>query len=259
VSRLPAIVWYGFAAAAIVFMLAPLVVLIMFCFSDSPLLAFPITGLTLDWFGALLARPGLLKAFTNSLIVTATVGVVSTVAGTLTAIGLAGVRSLGASGFTAALTVPVMVPPLMLGIMLLSYFTNWLGIRLGLHTVILAHLVFTQPFVILIVGARMASFDFAAVDSARDLGASSLRAFLTVTLPIVRPSIVGASLIGMALSLDDFVVTFFTIGGGSTLSTYMWGMLRRGVDPTINVMAVMVMSLSIGASVLGLRATRYRG
>jgi spermidine/putrescine transport system permease protein len=105
----------------------------------------------------------------------------------------------------------------------------------------------------------MASFDFAAVDSARDLGASRWAALVTVTLPIIRSSVVGAALIAMALSLDDFVVTFFTIGGGSTLPTYMWGMLRRGVDPTINVIAVLIMSLSIGASIIALRITRYRG
>lgn len=177
----------------------------------------------------------------------------------MTALGLATMRSSKSGTFLGALTIPVMVPPLMLAIMLLSYYTNWLDLRLGLHTVILSHLVFTQPFVILIVNARMVSFDFSAVDSARDLGASGMTAFFTVTLPIVRSSVVGAALIAMALSLDDFLVTFFTIGGGSTLPTYMWGMLRRGVDPTINVIAVLIMLLSIGASVIGLRATRYRG
>jgi spermidine/putrescine transport system permease protein len=107
--------------------------------------------------------------------------------------------------------------------------------------------------------ARMANFDFAALDSARDLGASRLRAFFSVTLPIIRPSVVGAALIAMALSLDDFVVTLFTIGGGSTLPIFMWGMLRKGVDPTINVIAVILMLLSVAVSILGLRITRYRG
>jgi spermidine/putrescine transport system permease protein len=94
--------------------------------------------------------------------------------------------------------------------------------------VIIGHLVFTQPIVILIVYARMAAFDYATVNSARDLGASALTAFLTITLPIIRPTIVGAALVAMALSIDDFVLTFFTIGGGSTLPIYMMGLMRRG-------------------------------
>ena len=90
--------------------------------------------------------------------------------------------------------------------------------KLGLLTVILAHLLFTQPFVILVVYARMVSFDYAVVESARDLGASPLKAFFTVTLPIIRPTVIGAALIAAALSLDDFVITFFNIGGGNTLA-----------------------------------------
>ncbi len=158
-----------------------------------------------------------------------------------------------------AVIIPIMAPPLLLGVALLTFYSTWLNLNLGLPTVILSHLVFTQPFVILVVGARMASFDHAAVESARDLGAGPLRAFLDVTLPIISPSVVGGALIAMALSLDDFLITFFTIGGSNTLPTFMWGMLRKGVDPSINVVATIVMLLSIGTTVLGLRITKYKG
>jgi len=251
--------WRVFAGTVVVFMLSPLVILVVFAFNDSALLSLPMTGFSLRWVEAVLEKPEFFRAFKNSLVVTGTVGVASTVIGTMTAMGLVRLRASVASAVMAALTVPVMVPPLMLGILFLSYYTQWLGLRLGLHTVILSHLVFTQPFVILIVNARMASFDFATIDSARDLGASSLQAFLTITLPIIRSSILGAALISMALSLDDFLVTFFTIGGGNTLPTFMWGMLRKGVDPSINVIAVMIMLLSVGVCLVGLRVTRYRG
>ena len=253
------IVWYLFAALAVTFMLSPLVILVIFCFNDSPLLSFPITGLSLKWIGAVLDQHEFYIALKHSLIVTLSVGVVSTIVGTMAAMGLARLRRNFAASAITALAVPVMVPPLMLGIMFLSYYTTWLDMRLGLHTVIISQLVFTQPFVILIVSARMASFDFAAIDSARDLGASASKAFFTVTLPIIRATVVGAALIAMALSLDDFLVTFFTIGGGNTLPIFMWGMLRRGVDPSINVVAVMLMLFSIGVSLIGLRVTRYRG
>jgi spermidine/putrescine transport system permease protein len=258
-TRLSTLSWNVFALLTVAFMLSPLVILVIFCFSESKLLAFPITGISLRWISELFTRPGLGTAFTNSMIVTACVGITSTVVGTMAAMALARMRTSVSSALMAVLTVPIMVPPLMMAIMLLTYFTSWLHLRLGLHTVILSHLIFTQPFVILIVNARMASFDYAAIDSARDLGASAGAAFTTVTLPIVRSSVVGAALIAMALSLDDFVVTFFTIGGGSTLPTYMWGMLRRGVDPTVNVIAVLIMSLSVGVSLIAFYITRYRG
>jgi spermidine/putrescine transport system permease protein len=258
-TKLPTALWYGFAGLAIAFMLSPLFILVVFCFNDSPLLSFPLTGFTLKWINAVFDRPQFVQAFKNSLIVTATVGVVSTLIGTMAAIGLARLRSRVASPIMWGLTVPFMVPPLMLGIMFLSYYTIWFELRLGLTTVVLSHLVFTQPFVILIVSARMANFDYAVVESALDLGASSLKAFSSVTLPLVSSSIVGAAMIAMALSLDDFLITFFTIGGNNTLPTFMWGMLRRGVDPSINVVAGIILLLSIGISLIGFRITRYHG
>jgi spermidine/putrescine transport system permease protein len=258
-SSLDKITWYGFAGVTVAFMLSPLVILILFCFSEGALLSFPITGLSFRWFETLFAREQFWGALENSLIVTGSVGFVSTVVGTMTAMGLARMRANISFLVMSVLTVPIMVPPLMLGIVFLSYYTTWLEIRLSLHTVIMAHIVFTQPFVILIVNARMAGFDFAALDSAQDLGASRIYAFFTITLPIIRSSILGAALIAMALSLDDFLVTFFTIGGGNTLPIFMWGMLRKGVDPSINIVAVILMLLSIGVSLIGLRVTRYRG
>ncbi|NRG17749.1 ABC transporter permease [Rhizobiales bacterium] len=252
-------IWTGFATLTVLFMMSPLAVLVLFCFSESPLLSFPIQGWTLHWFFAAFDRPGFFTAFQNSLIVTACVGAVSTVIGTLAALSLSRMNRRAAGSLMALLTLPLMAPPLLLGIALLTFYTSWVDVPLGLHTVIASHLVFTQPFVILVVSARMLSFDFATIDSARDLGASPLQAFFQITLPIVSPSILGGALIAMALSLDDFLVTFFTIGGNNTLPTFMWGMLRRGVDPSINVVAVLIMALSLGATVLGFRITRYRG
>jgi len=249
--------WWSFASLVVAFMLSPIVILMVFAFNRGELLSFPMTGFSFRWFADVFTRPEFVAAFENSLIVSTTVGMTATVVGTMAAMGLARLRVSISAGIMTALTVPLMVPPLMLGVMLLSYYTQWLGLRLGLSTVIISHLVFTQPFVILIVSSRMAAFDFAVVDSARDLGASSLRTFFTITLPIIASSILGAALIAMAMSMDDFLVTFFTIGGGNTLPTYMWGMLRRGVDPSINVVAVLLMLFSISASLIGFRITRY--
>jgi spermidine/putrescine transport system permease protein len=126
-------------------------------------------------------------------------------------------------------------------------------------TVILSHLLFTQPFVILIVHARMVNFDPRVVESARDLGATPLQAFFTVTLPIIRPVVIGAALIAMALSIDDFIITFFTIGTGNTLPTLVWGMIRTGLTPAVNAIGTLILLLTIGSTVIALQLTRYRG
>ena len=130
---------------------------------------------------------------------------------------------------------------------------------LGIPAVILGHLVIVVPFVVAIVYARLAAFDWSLVESAQDLGASSLGAFFTITLPIIQPTIVGAGLIALALSLDDFVITFFTIGSGNTLPTMVWGMVRTSLDPSINAMATLLILLSIGSTALALAVSKYRG
>ena len=251
-------VWRIFAAACCVFMISPLLILIMFCFSDKSVISFPIEGLTLDWWETLFSRSEFWKSLRNSAIVTGTVGGVTTLFGTMAAFSFARMRPQVAGISIAILTLPVMLPPLVLALTLLSFFSS-LDIRLGLQTVILGHLVFTQPFVILVVHARMARFDYAIVNSARDLGASPFKAFNSVTLPLIRPTIIGAAMIAMALSLDDFIITFFTIGGGNTLPTFLWGMLRKGANPQINIVGFLLMTLTICASLIAFRVTRYRG
>jgi len=250
--------WRVFLCGMVVFMISPLLILFLFSFSKSSLLSLPITGLTFDWFAKVFAENQFWASLENSLIVTGSVGAISTVIGTMAAFGLSRMKR-GAAGIGLILfTLPVMVPPLVLGVMSLTYFSS-IGVKLGLQTVILAHLTFTQPLVIMIVYSRMATFDYTTIRSARDLGASHFQAFLTITLPIIQPTLIGAALIAMALSLDDFLVTFFTIGGGNTLPTLLWGMLRKIVDPTINVVAVVLMTLTISVSVIALWLTRYRG
>jgi spermidine/putrescine transport system permease protein len=158
-----------------------------------------------------------------------------------------------------ALSLPMMLPALIIGIALLSYFVRLLAMRLGLAAVILGQLVVVQPFVIAILYARLQAFDWSVVDSARDLGASPSHAFFTITLPMIQPTIVGATLIALAISLDDFVITFFTIGSGNTLPTMVWGLVRTSLDPTINALATLLIAFSIGSTALALRFSRYRG
>lgn len=251
--------WRGFGGAVMLFMLAPLALVVLFSFGKSALTAFPMGGLTFHWYRALAANDSFWPAFRNSLIVAGAVGLSATVIGTMAALALARLPPRLGNAVMLWLGFPVMLPALVIGVSLLSWFVRVLGIELSLLTVVLGHLVITQPFVILIVHARMATFDYAAVDSARDLGASPLVAFFTVTLPIVRATVVGAALIVMSFSLDDFIVTFFTIGGDNTLPTLVWGMVRTSLDPTINANATILITLTIGCALVALRVSRYRG
>jgi spermidine/putrescine transport system permease protein len=252
------LVWQIGAGAILFYMVSPIFLLVLFAFSSKSIISFPIEGLTLSWFYKLFGNPVFWISLKNSLIVTAITGFVSTIVGTMAASALIHLPPRTVGMVTAALALPVMLPPLVLAVALSNYYGG-LGVPFGLPTVIIGHLVFTQPFVILIVHARLAGFDYRIVNSARDLGASPLKAFFTITLPVIRPTILGAALVAMALSLDDFILTFFTIGGGSTLPIYMWGLMRKGVNPQINVASLVLITMTIGISLLALRATKYRG
>jgi spermidine/putrescine transport system permease protein len=251
--------WRGFGLAVVLFMLLPLFLVVLFSFNQSALTSLPITGLTLSWYERLFEHRSFWPALKNSLIIGFTVAVCSVAIGTLAAMALSTMKPKRASLIMNALSLPVMLPALIIGIALLCYFVRFLDVRLSLLTVILGHLVIAQPFVILIVYARMATFNHSVVDSARDLGATRWTAFRTVTLPIIRPTIIGAALIALSLSLDDFVITFFTIGGGNTLPTLVWGLVRTSLDPTINAIATLLIALSIGSTVIALQLSRYRG
>ena len=251
--------WRLFALVTALFLGLPLALVILFSFNESALTSLPLTGFTFEWYVRLFARGAFWPALWNSLGVAAAVGLLSIVAGTLAALALSRMAPARAAAVINGLSIPMMLPALIIGVALMSCFVRLLHVPLGLGTVVLGHLVIAQPFVVLIVFARMATFDWMVVESARDLGASPLRAFLTVTLPIIRPTIVGAGLIALSISLDDFVIAFFTIGGGNTLPTLVWGMVRTSLDPTINAIATLLIVLSIGSTVVALVLSRYRG
>jgi len=256
-SRAARLAWLVFGGATVAFMLSPLLLLVLFSFGRNELATFPMEGLTLEWYAKLFANDDFRVALKNSAIVSLSVGAVSIVVGLLSALAVASLSRRRAGPLLAVAAVPLMMPPLVLGLALLSAFSVF-HLPLGLSTVVPGQVVYIQPFVILVVYARMADFDVRLLDSARDLGASPLQAFFTVTLPIIRPTVIGAALIAMAISLDEFIITYYTIGGGLTLPTLIWGMLRRAVDPSVNALATLILLATVGATMLAIRATRYR-
>ncbi|MDZ7840395.1 MAG: ABC transporter permease [Gammaproteobacteria bacterium] len=250
--------WFVFTLCVVVFLIAPLLLLVLFSFGENRLTTFPMGGLTLSWYEKVIDWSSFWSAFENSAWVSGSVGAVSTITGTLFALFLLRMRARWAVPMLIAFSFPLMIPPLVIGFALLSSYTQ-VGFDLGLLSVIFAHLVITQPFVILVVYTRLLGFDFAMVDAARDCGARPVRIFFTVILPQIRNSVIGAALIAAALSLDDFIITFFTIGGGNTLSTLIWGMLRTTIDPGINVVGTFIILLTVGMTLVALWVTRYRG
>jgi spermidine/putrescine transport system permease protein len=242
----------------VLLMAPPLALVILFSFGSGVVMTFPVEGWTLDWYRALLARDDFWGALRNSLIVTGSVGAGATAIGTLAAMAIARMPPRRSAGAFLLFGLPMMMPPLVLALATLALFSA-LGVQLSLLTVTLAHLTFTTPFVILIVTARLRDLDPAMADSARDLGASPWTVFRTVTFPLIRPTLFGAALIAMSLSLDDFIITFFLIGGGNTLPTLVWGMLRTGIDPSINALGTLILCMTLGTAALALHLTRFRG
>lgn len=251
--------WRLLLGLTLAFMLLPLGLVVLFSVGSNALIGFPMGEFTLDWYRDLRADAGFRAAFWTSLAVAGATALLATLTGTLAALGLARASPRLAAVALSILMVPVLLPPLVVAIAIVVFVVRGLGLSLGLPVVILSHVLVTQPFVILIVLARLARFDFASVEAARDCGATPLQAFRMVTLPQIAPALVGAGLIAAAISLDDFVIASFTIGGGNTVSTFVWGMMRTTLDPSINATATLLLALTVAAAGLALRLTRYRG
>ncbi|HEY4102077.1 MAG TPA: ABC transporter permease [Gemmatimonadales bacterium] len=230
----------------------PLVLLIAWSFNASPSGA-RWTHATLGWYRALWHRADLLAALRTSLIVAVVATTVATVIGTLGALALgrsSGRRTQFVEGF---LLFPIVTPEVVAGISLLILFAA-AGIRLGLATVIIAHTTFCVPFTMLVILARLRGMDRTLEDAALSLGADEFTAFRRVTLPLLMPGIVSAALLAFTLSFDDFIITFFTAGPGtSTLPLVVYGMVRRTVEPTVNALSAL---LVIGTTVLLIVAQR---
>ncbi len=123
----------------------------------------------------------------------------------------------------------------------MAVFFSAIGNQQGLFNTAIGHAIVSLPFVILTMNARLETFDFTTLEAARDLGASPLRTFRDITLPLIRTAIIGAGLLAIAMSLDEFVVTWFNIGNEMTIPVLIWGLLRRGIDPSINALASIVL------------------
>lgn len=245
------------------FLYLPIIVLIIYSFNDAKL-GSTWEGFTLKWYRSMLQSESIMGAFRNSLLVATTSTVISTVLGTMTAMAMERFRFRFKRAYDGLLYLPVVIPDIVMGISLLAFFSiiitalNGLfglkgegAIQLGLPTVILAHVSFAMAFVTINVRTSLRQVDPAYEEAAMDLGADEWTTFRKVTFPLITPGILGGALLAFTLSLDDFVITFFTTGpGGTTLPIEVFGRIKRAISPEINAISTVMLLLSITLIIL---------
>lgn len=250
--------WLVFVSMLVyVFLYAPIVVLVVYAFNSSR------TNIIFEgivnqgpcgpfyWFCVLFRNHEVLDATRNTLTIALTSTIISTIIGTMAALALQRYEFPAKTFSEASLYIPIVIPEIVMGIGILVLFSalfrnlnEILGLEgsrrlgMGLATVIVSHIAFSIPFVTLVVRARLHGFNKSVEEAAMDLGANPWRTFWRVTLPIISPGVLSGAMLAFTLSLDDFVITFFTNGPGSTtLPIYVYGLLRRIITPEVNALS----------------------
>lgn len=239
--------------AIFLFLYTPILVLIVMSFNSSKI-PFQWQGFSTKWYGELFNNQLVLEGLRNTLIVGISTTILSTVLGVLLAIGIT--RYAKSSILEAVALAPAIVPDLALAIGLLAFFTA-ITMPLGLTTVILSHTIFCMAFVAAIVRSRLLQIDPALEEAAFDLGDSARGTFFRITVPNLMPAIIAGALLSFTLSIDEFVITFFTNGPTTpTLPMVIYSMVRFGVTPEINALATLVLLASIVIVLVSLRKVK---
>ncbi len=234
----------------ILFLFLPLFVVVTYSFNDSKGMAF--AGFTLKWYEKLIFdSQELWRAFFNSAVIALSSSSVATLLASTAAIGITWYRFKGRTYIQTLSFLPMILPEVIIGISMLIFFAA-LKVPLGMFTIFIAHTTFNLPFVYLLVTARLDEFDFTIIEAARDLGASELQSLTRVIVPSLMPAVLSGFLMAVTMSLEDFVITFFVSGPGSTtLPLYVYSMIRYGVSPVINalsfvlILSIMLMAVSL--------------
>lgn len=256
----------GWAGAVLGFLYLPIAFMVLFSFGESRTPGLPFRGPTLRWYEELISNGVLLEAVWTSIRVAAAATTLATLIGTMAAFPLVrgGIRFPSAARIL--FTMPIMLPGALIGVALLIFFRRALDLDLSLLTVVAGHLVFTTPFVVLIVSARLQGFDRNLEWAAADLGASPARVLRHIVLPLIAPAIIAGALISVTLSIDEFVITYFTVGPQNTLPTYIYTQIKFGVTPEVNAVAtlllvgtILALGLAWGAAGQARRLSRIFG
>jgi len=227
----------------LLFLYLPIVVLFINSFNDSRF-GGEWTGFTIKWYERLWRERGLWQAFRNSLIVALSATVASTLLGTTAALALYRYKTRLQKVHYGLVYVPLVIPDILTGMSLLLLFIA-INIKLGLLTVFITHTTFCLSYVTMVVLARLQNFDFSVIEAAQDLGANSWIVFRRVLMPLLAPGIAAGAMLAFTLSIDDFVITFFVAGQGTTtLPIYIYSMIKYGSTPVINALSVILLILT---------------
>jgi spermidine/putrescine transport system permease protein len=243
-SRVPDRALFALALVIYIFLYAPIVVLMLFSFNSANSTQIW-EGFSLTWYADLLSNKSVLDAFRTSMIVGVSATAIATVIGTLTALALTRHRFRGKSVADSTIYAATVMPEIVVGVSLLAFFVS-VQFGLGLTTIVVAHVAFTISFVTIVVRARLSGMDRSLEEAAQDLGANPVTTFVRVTLPLILPGVMAGALLAFTLSFDDFVITFFVAGvGSSTLPLKLYSMIKFGISPVINALSTVVLVATV--------------
>jgi spermidine/putrescine transport system permease protein len=235
----------AFFGSVVVFLYAPILILLIFSFNNSDIPAFPLSGFTFRWYREFAANSELRAALETSAIVAAVSSLGAVVLGTLASLALTRRRLFGRSAVSALLLSPLVIPYVVFGISLLLLF-HQLGVARSLLTVVIGHVVITLPYTILVLVPRLDQIDASLEEAAFDLGASRVRTFRSITLPLILPAVVSAFLIAFTTSFDEYAVASFVVGSRVTFPIYLYSALRFPSQlPQVIAVAVVVLVVSL--------------
>ena len=235
----------AYGALIYVFLFGPIVLLVLFSFNANRYGTFPITAWTLKWYRAAVDDYQIHDALTTTLKVAGEVTVISVLVGTTAAFPLVRSRLRWRDGVRIGFVLPIMIPGLLIGVSLLVLFTGTLHWQLSPQTAVIGQSVYTTPFVILLVSARLQGFDRALERAAADLGANTFNRLRLVVLPLILPAIIAGALLAFTLSLDEFIITYFLIGTNITLPIFIYTQIKFGITPEVNALASMLLAASL--------------
>jgi spermidine/putrescine transport system permease protein len=238
-----------FFGLLVVFLYAPIAILLIFSFNDSELPSFPLSGFTLRWYHQFLTNPDLRAALETSAVVAAVSSVGAVILGVLASVALVRRRFAGKAAVSALLLSPLVIPYVVFGISLLLFF-HAVGIPRSILTVVIGHIVISLPYTVLVLVPRLDQIDVTLEEAAYDLGASRLRTFRSIVLPLILPAVVSAFLIAFTTSFDEYAVASFVVGTRATFPIYLYGALRFPSRlPQVIAVAVVVMIISLAVVV----------
>ncbi len=236
---------FAYAGLIYAFLFVPIALLVLFSFNANRYGTFPITGWTLKWYQEAFSDYQIQDAVKTTLKVALQVTALSTIVGTAAAFPLVRSRLRFRDGLRVLFVLPIMIPGLLIGVNLLVLFTSVLHVPLSTETAVIGQSIFTTPFVVLLVAARLEGFDVALERAASDLGANSLARLRYVVLPLLLPAIVAGALVAFTLSVDEFVITYFLIGDHNTLPIYIFTQIKFGITPEVNAVASLLLAASL--------------